>query len=291
MKKLVFLFTIVISCVSISGQGVRLPDPPGAVLTAAEKIALGTAQNRSFNEAISNPTISFKVSSHNFNVSELRTTCNIYVEPGLLMFQSKFYDYVRAAFVKMLRHTTDAQTQRFFDPVKPPIEIYFLSGKGPNLSGSNVWTWDPSDFPAIGVLATNYGPDGARVRRIVIANRTTRDFARQGEEFYDPTSQLLHGLGHLLHEEWLGEYAYWNERSHYNHDMLARRPFPSPFNQEPLARTLSNRAMWSRSEFVAELFMYTSLDKDTEKIRNEDRNNFSVQYRYYWGPGLKAFNE
>jgi hypothetical protein len=278
MKKFIFLMAIVTGCAKISGQVTSPQDH----LSTENKILLGKAMQDTYYD-ITNRYKWFTRVGNAHGVSFQTNISYLAVAPSTKAVES--YEQIIGLAIRQAKSygvdvNRNNELWQFFFLTSPPLT---------KLKESNIFIWDISDFYEIGVLAVTRLADFAHTRIIIV------------RENYKPDNKpnllmnrILHGMGHVLHEESLGIHSYLSHQSNFN----GFQPSFTVTNQrrkpmtDPVALYVGDRATYSRSEFVAEMFAYTCMGDEVAKIGLGGRISQLVlhSYRWYLGPAINFQN-
>ena len=186
------------------------------------------------------------------------------------------------------------QDARMIEKLKErPLEFYLIGQEfGTGLKENDYTTpWIKvthlTDFFRVGAASVTHFSNWSRVNKIIV-NATKCGPNENG------VVAILHSLGHILNEDFIGQHQYWGTRSFYNTQNIQRGANSRyVLEQTELSGKIDNLATVTRKCFVAEVFNNLVNGKEGSMI-NKDQNNRDnilrqIKARYEWlgGPPVK----
>lgn len=266
MRKFILTGAIMLCIGSISAQISRSRD----VLTRSETEKLKASQAQAFEDCVEGVKLSSEAGSYK--------GINYIIHTEWTIRKSKFTDAIKLAIDKIIAYEVkgtnapnlpilkNREIEFFF--IKPGRKILNLSKTYSHESGAGA---DYTDLEECGVIVFTRDRYWRPVSKIVstVEPKSTKTI----------TARILHAIGHILHEEKLGEKSYWSPLSNFNLN----------FKKYDEAKAVSDRAAHSSKEFIAELFSYTLMDKQEAILPGNSTNSYRVieHYFFLYGPVIQ----
>jgi hypothetical protein len=267
MRKFILTGAIILCIGSISAQINRYGD----VLTKQETEKLKASQVQAFEDCVEGVKLTSEAGSYR--------GINYTIHTQWTLKKNKFTDAIKLAIDNIIAYELKGSSNptNLSTLKNRELEFFFIKPGGKKLNLSKTYSHesgagaDYTDLEKCGVIVFTRDRYWRPICKIVstVEPKSTKSI----------TARILHAIGHVLHEDRLGEKSYWSQLSNFNLN----------FKKYDEAKAVSDRSTHSSKEFIAELFSYTLMGKQEIILPSHLTSSYRVisHYHFLFGPAIQ----